>query len=190
MSKRKKLVAEIRNLDNESLNLRLEDKKRELFNFKFQLATGSLEDVSLIEKTKREIAIIKTILSERNREEFLKSMDNLDMQSLKDLLSKKKKEYKLANSNKEFDKLDKLNNEIIYIKQAIKDLHRDKLMQKLTTMTYRDIVRFFSKKSQELAEAREKGLNEAKILKNDVFIIKKYMKNLKKRKNFSRKVKV
>jgi len=43
----------------------LEEKKRTLMNLRFQNAMGELRDFSLIQKTKRDIARIKTILRER-----------------------------------------------------------------------------------------------------------------------------
>ncbi|MEJ5257135.1 MAG: 50S ribosomal protein L29 [Fervidobacterium sp.] len=56
---------EIRNMNNEELAKLLEEKKRTLMNLRFQNAMGELRDSSLIQKTKRDIARIKTILRER-----------------------------------------------------------------------------------------------------------------------------
>ncbi|MCX7654021.1 MAG: 50S ribosomal protein L29 [Fervidobacterium sp.] len=56
---------EIRNMNNEELVKLLEEKKRTLMNLRFQNALGELKDFSLIQKTKRDIARIKTILRER-----------------------------------------------------------------------------------------------------------------------------
>ncbi|MEN3042647.1 MAG: 50S ribosomal protein L29 [Fervidobacterium sp.] len=56
---------EIRNMNNEELIKLLEEKKRTLMNLRFQNALGELKDFSLIQKTKRDIARIKTILRER-----------------------------------------------------------------------------------------------------------------------------
>ncbi len=56
---------EIRNMDNEELLKLLEEKKRTLMNLRFQNAIGELRDFSLVEKAKRDIARIKTILRER-----------------------------------------------------------------------------------------------------------------------------
>jgi len=56
---------EIRNMNNEELLKLLEEKKRTLMNLRFQNAMGELRDFSLIQKTKRDIARIKTILRER-----------------------------------------------------------------------------------------------------------------------------
>jgi len=56
---------EIRNMNNEELAKLLEEKKRTLMNLRFQNAMSELRDSSLIQKTKRDIARIKTILRER-----------------------------------------------------------------------------------------------------------------------------
>ncbi|HOM74170.1 MAG TPA: 50S ribosomal protein L29 [Fervidobacterium sp.] len=56
---------EIRNMTNDELMKLLEEKKRTLMNLRFQNAIGELRDFSLIEKVKRDIARIKTILRER-----------------------------------------------------------------------------------------------------------------------------
>ncbi|ODN30363.1 50S ribosomal protein L29 [Fervidobacterium thailandense] len=57
--------AELRNMSNEELLKLLEEKKRTLMNLRFQNALGELRDFSLIQKTKKDIARIKTILRER-----------------------------------------------------------------------------------------------------------------------------
>lgn len=57
---------ELREMKNEELfNLLkdLYDKKRDL---RFKIEYGQVEDLSLLRKTKRDIARIKTILTERN----------------------------------------------------------------------------------------------------------------------------
>ena len=43
----------------------LKDLKQELFNLRFQNATGQLGDVMVIRKTKKDIARVKTIMRER-----------------------------------------------------------------------------------------------------------------------------
>lgn len=49
----------------EELNKRLADLKSELFNLRFQLATGQLQNPMMIKACKKDIARIKTILRER-----------------------------------------------------------------------------------------------------------------------------
>ncbi len=58
-------VKEIRELSDQELEQRLEDLKEELFNLRFQLATGQLENVMQIADCRRNIARVKTVLKER-----------------------------------------------------------------------------------------------------------------------------
>ena len=43
----------------------LNDKKSELFNLRFQLATGQLQNTAAVRACKKDIARIKTVLSQR-----------------------------------------------------------------------------------------------------------------------------
>ena len=56
---------EIRNLSDQDLQKQLEQSKSELFNLRFQLATGQLENPMMIGLVKKDIASIKTIIRER-----------------------------------------------------------------------------------------------------------------------------
>lgn len=56
---------EIRELTNEELSQKLSDLKGELFNLRFQLATGQLDNPMRIRDVRKSIARIKTILRER-----------------------------------------------------------------------------------------------------------------------------
>jgi len=56
---------EIRELSNEEILKKLEESKEELFNLRFQQATGSLEKPSRIRELRRLVARMKTILRER-----------------------------------------------------------------------------------------------------------------------------
>ncbi len=58
-------VREMRQLGDAELLQELDDSRRELFNLRFQLATGRLDNVSRISQVKREIARIMTLFSER-----------------------------------------------------------------------------------------------------------------------------
>ena len=58
-------VAEIRNLSDQDLDKQLYDLQSELFNLRFRLATGQLENPSAIGTVKRDIARVKTIQTER-----------------------------------------------------------------------------------------------------------------------------
>ncbi len=55
-------LKEIRSADSQELNIKLSDLKAELFNLRFQLATGQLENPMRIKEVKKSIAQIKTIL--------------------------------------------------------------------------------------------------------------------------------
>lgn len=56
---------EIRELSSQELEQKLNDLKAELFNLRFQLATGQLENPMRIKEVKKTYARIKTILRER-----------------------------------------------------------------------------------------------------------------------------
>jgi large subunit ribosomal protein L29 len=62
-------AAELRDLTDEQLLERAESAKEELFNLRFQLATGQLDDSSSIKKVRHEIARIATVMREREIEE-------------------------------------------------------------------------------------------------------------------------
>ena len=50
---------------SEELNTELKNKKSELFNLRFQLATGQLENTASITECKRDIARVLTVLRQR-----------------------------------------------------------------------------------------------------------------------------
>ena len=56
---------ELRGLTDEELAGRLHDARQELFNLRFQSATGALENSARLRATKREIARILTVRHER-----------------------------------------------------------------------------------------------------------------------------
>jgi large subunit ribosomal protein L29 len=58
-------AAEMRHLDNDSLEEKLREHKEELFNLRFQSATGQLESHGRLKAVRRDIARIYTILRER-----------------------------------------------------------------------------------------------------------------------------
>ena len=47
------------------LSTELENKKSELFNLRFQLATGQLQNTASIRECKKDIARVKTIIRQR-----------------------------------------------------------------------------------------------------------------------------
>ncbi len=58
-------IKEIREMTNEELNAKLASTKAELFNLRFQHATGNLANPMLLNTLKKDIAKIKTVLTER-----------------------------------------------------------------------------------------------------------------------------
>ena len=57
---------ELRELSDEELVRRLADSRESLFNLRFQMATGALENTARISIAKREIARILTVQAERH----------------------------------------------------------------------------------------------------------------------------
>ena len=58
-------VGELRNLDDAELTSKLREAKEELFNLRFQGATGQLESHGRLRAVRKDIARIYTILRER-----------------------------------------------------------------------------------------------------------------------------
>src|SRR3954470_10899885 len=58
-------IVEIRDLPDEELVERLESSKEELFNLRFQLATGQLDNPMRIKQVRHDAARILTVLRER-----------------------------------------------------------------------------------------------------------------------------
>ena len=56
---------ELRDLTDEELDNRLSDTRQELFNLRFQSATGALENSARLKLAKQEIARILTVRTER-----------------------------------------------------------------------------------------------------------------------------
>jgi large subunit ribosomal protein L29 len=58
-------AAELRELPDDELQQRYDENKEELFNLRFQVVTGQLDDPRRLSKVKREIARVLTIMRER-----------------------------------------------------------------------------------------------------------------------------
>ena len=56
---------ELRDLTDEELEHKLHERRQELFNLRFQSATGALENPARLKLAKREIARILTVRNER-----------------------------------------------------------------------------------------------------------------------------
>ncbi|MFJ9441604.1 50S ribosomal protein L29 [Kitasatospora sp. NPDC001159] len=58
-------AAELRSLDNEALVAKLREAKEELFNLRFQAATGQLDNHGRLKLVRKDIARIYTLMRER-----------------------------------------------------------------------------------------------------------------------------
>jgi large subunit ribosomal protein L29 len=58
-------VKDVRELNEQELEERVKELKEELFNLRFQEATGQLENFMRIKEVRRSIARVKTVLRER-----------------------------------------------------------------------------------------------------------------------------
>ena len=58
-------VKEIRELSNPEINEQIQALKDELFNLRFQQATGQLTNTARLKTVKKDIARMKTVLTER-----------------------------------------------------------------------------------------------------------------------------
>ena len=58
-------VNEIRNLTTEEIITKIKESKEELFNLRFQQATGNLEKPSRIKDLRHQVARLKTVLRKR-----------------------------------------------------------------------------------------------------------------------------
>ena len=58
-------IAKIRELSDAELVSKLDDLKKELFNLRFQHAVNQLDNPMRLKAVKKEIAIIKTIMREK-----------------------------------------------------------------------------------------------------------------------------
>ena len=58
-------TAELRELGQDELVLRLRDAKEELFNLRFQMATGQMDNNRRLRTVKHDIARIYTVMRER-----------------------------------------------------------------------------------------------------------------------------
>ena len=61
-------AAELRDLPSDELLVRMEAAKEELFNLRFQLATGQLDNVTRLKELRHDVARLATVLREREIE--------------------------------------------------------------------------------------------------------------------------
>jgi large subunit ribosomal protein L29 len=67
------LAKDLRELSDDQLTDRLADTRKELFNLRFQSATGALENSARLKLARREIARILTVQHERTASERVES---------------------------------------------------------------------------------------------------------------------
>jgi large subunit ribosomal protein L29 len=63
-------VKQIRDFSDDELTQKIKDLKGELFNLRFQAATGQLDNPMRIREVRKTIARIKTVLTERQNEKI------------------------------------------------------------------------------------------------------------------------
>lgn len=59
-------ATELRELADDELRVKLDESKEELFNLRFQVVTGQLDNPRRIKEVKREIARVLTVMRERD----------------------------------------------------------------------------------------------------------------------------
>jgi large subunit ribosomal protein L29 len=64
-------ASELRELPDEELLSRIDGAKEELFNLRFQLATGQLDNTARLKELRHDVARIATVLREREIEREL-----------------------------------------------------------------------------------------------------------------------
>lgn len=60
------VAADLRGMSRDELNAKVVELKEELFNLRFQAATGQLESHGRLREARKDIARIYTVLQERN----------------------------------------------------------------------------------------------------------------------------
>ena len=64
-------ISDIRKMDLEALETKLKDLTEEVFNFKMQIATQQLANVNQLYSKKRDIARIKTVMTEQTKKNVI-----------------------------------------------------------------------------------------------------------------------
>ncbi|NOZ28027.1 MAG: 50S ribosomal protein L29 [Chloroflexi bacterium] len=67
--------SEIRAMTDEEIARRLDEAYQELFNLRFQYATGQLRNVARLKLVRRDIARLRTILRERELAAWYQSLE-------------------------------------------------------------------------------------------------------------------
>jgi large subunit ribosomal protein L29 len=67
--------AELREMPDDELYVRIDSAKEELFNLRFQLATGQLDNTARLRDIRHEVARIATVLREREIQRELEAIE-------------------------------------------------------------------------------------------------------------------
>lgn len=68
-------MSELREMTNEELNLQLETFREEMFNLRFQQSTNRLENPMRLKSVRKDIARIKTLLTEKESSKKVRGND-------------------------------------------------------------------------------------------------------------------
>jgi large subunit ribosomal protein L29 len=68
-------AAELRDMPDDELYVRIDSAKEELFNLRFQLATGQLDNTARLRDIRHEVARIATVLREREIQRELEAIE-------------------------------------------------------------------------------------------------------------------
>ncbi len=68
-------AAELREMPDDELYARIDGAKEELFNLRFQLATGQLDNTARLRDLRHEVARIATVLREREMQTELEAIE-------------------------------------------------------------------------------------------------------------------
>jgi large subunit ribosomal protein L29 len=66
---------ELREMPDDELYVRIDNAKEELFNLRFQLATGQLDNTARLRDIRHEVARIATVLREREIQRELEAIE-------------------------------------------------------------------------------------------------------------------
>ena len=69
-------MSELREMTNEELNQQLETFREEMFNLRFQQSTNRLENPMRLKSVRKDIARIKTLLTEKESSKKVRGKDD------------------------------------------------------------------------------------------------------------------
>jgi large subunit ribosomal protein L29 len=69
-------INDLRELSISELETKVSELKKELMESRFSLATSQIEDTSIFQKIKKQIAQANTVLNQKKREDMMKADNN------------------------------------------------------------------------------------------------------------------